>query len=205
MKVIQKLSIIALSSIVLFASCKKDEVVTIVPAKAETVKDLAADPTTTSTTGQPVSTGKYTFYSFKSGIIASTDSASNKWDVAFKGTTILTNGGTSGVGQGSANVLSGIFDEVKEIPASATFNQDTKTVLAIPTGSGKGWYNYDGATNIVSPIAGKVLLIKTADGKYAKMEILSYYKGTPTTPNASSQSRYYTFRYVYQPDGTVKF
>ena len=205
MKVIQKLSIIALSSIVLFASCKKDEVVTIVPAKAETVKDLAADPTTTSTTGQPVSTGKYTFYSFKSGIIASTDSASNKWDVAFKGTTILTNGGTSGVGQGAASILNGIFDEVKEIPASATFNQDTKTVLAIPTGSGKGWYNYDAPTNIISPIAGKVLLIKTADGKYAKMEILSYYKGAPATPNASIQSRYYTFRYVYQPDGTVKF
>jgi HmuY protein len=205
MKTIQKLSIIALSSIVLFASCKKDEVVAIEPVKAETVKDLAADPTTISSTGQPVSAGKFTFYSFKNGIIASTDSASSKWDVAFKGTTILTNGGTSGIGQGSASVLSGIFDEIKEIPTSATFVQDSKTAYAIPTGSGKGWYNYDGATNIISPIAGKVLLIKTADGKYAKMEILSYYKGTPTTPNSSSVSRYYTFRYVYQPDGTLKF
>ena len=205
MKTVQKLSIIAFLSIVLFASCKKDEVVTVVPAKAETVKDLAADPTTVSSTGQPVSAGKYTFFSFKNGTLTNADSASNKWDVAFKGTTILTNGGISGVGQGGASILNGIFDEIKEIPASATFNQDTKIVLAIPTGSGKGWYNYDAPINIISPIAGKVLLIRTADGKYAKMEILSYYKGAPVTPNASSQSRHYTFRYVYQPDGTVKF
>ena len=109
------------------------------------------------------------------------------------------------MGQGAASILNGIFDEIKEVPSTATFNQDTKTVLAIPTGSGKGWYNYDAPTNIISPIAGKVLLIKTADGKHAKMEILSYYKGAPATPNSSSQSRYYTFRYVYQPDGTVKF
>ena len=203
MKNIQKLSIIALSSIVLFASCKKDEVVVVVPAKAETVKDLAADPTTISSTGQPISAGKYTFFSFKNGTLTSADSASTKWDVAFKGTTILTNSGTSGSGQGAASILNGIFDEIKTIPASATFNQDTKTVLAIPTGSGKGWYNYDAPTNVISPIAGKVLLIKTTDGKYAKMEILSYYRGSPTTVTSSSQSRYYTFRYVYQPDGSL--
>jgi HmuY protein len=205
MKTIQKLSIVTLSSIILFVSCKKDEVVAVEPIKSETVKDLAADPTTISSTGQPVSAGKYTFYSFKNGIIASADSATTKWDLAFRGTTILTNGGTSGTGQGGASILSGIFDEVKTIPASSTFNQDSKTVLAIPTGSGKGWYNYDAPTNIISPIAGKVFLIKTADGKYAKMEILSYYRNAPATPTSSSQSRYYTFRYVYQPDGTMKF
>ena len=112
---IQKLSIIALSSIVLFTSCKKDEVTIKEPAKAETVKDLAADPTTVSSTGQPVSAGKYTFFSFKNGTLTSADSASNKWDVAFKGTTILTNGGTSGVGQGAASILNGIFDEINNI------------------------------------------------------------------------------------------
>lgn len=205
MKTIQKLSIIALSSIVLFASCKKDEVAIVEPVKAETVKDLPADPTTISSTGQPVSAGKYTFFSFKNGTLTNADSATTKWDLAFKGTTILTNGGTSGIGQGAASILSGIFDETKSVPASTTFNQDSKTVLAIPTGSGKGWYNYNGATNVISPIAGKVFLIKTADGKYAKMEILSYYRGAPVTVTSSSQSRYYTFRYVYQPDGTLKF
>jgi hypothetical protein len=201
----KKISIIVLSSIVLFASCKKEEAAVVEPVKAETVKDLAADPTTVSSTGQPVSAGKYTFLSFKNGALTNADSATTKWDLAFRGTTILTNSGTSGPGQGAASIVSAIFDEIKTVPASATFNQDSKTVLAIPTGSGKGWYNYDAPTNIISPIAGKVFLIKTADGKYAKMEILSYYKGAPATPTANSQSRYYTFRYVYQPDGTMKF
>jgi HmuY protein len=201
----KKISIIALTSTLFLASCKKEEVAIVEPVKAETVKDLAADPTTVSSTGQPVSAGKYTFFSFKNGTLTTADSATTKWDLAFKGTTILTNGGSSGIGQGGASILSGIFDEIKIVPASTTFNQDSKTVLAIPTGSGKVWYNYDAPTNIISPIAGKVFLIKTADGKYAKMEILSYYKGTPATPTASSQSRYYTFRYVYQPDGTLKF
>jgi hypothetical protein len=51
MKTIQKLSIIALSGLLFFTSCQKDEVVVKELAKAETVKDLAADPTTVSSTG----------------------------------------------------------------------------------------------------------------------------------------------------------
>jgi hypothetical protein len=205
MNTIQKISISTFALFFIMSSCKKEEVIVKEAVKTETVKDLAADPTSVSTSGQPTSTGKYTFYSFKNGVIANTDSATLKWDVAFKATTILTNGGTSGIGQGGASVLSGIFDEVKTIPSTSTFAQDSKTSYAIPTGSGKGWYNYDGANNLISPIAGKVLLIKTADGKYAKMEILSYYKGSPVSPTSSSVSRYFTFRYVYQPDGTQLF
>lgn len=189
----------------MFTSCKKDEVTVKDPVKSETVKDLAADPTTISGTGQPVASGKFTLYNFKNGVVPTTDSTTNKWDIAFRGTTILTNGGSSGIGLGGAVILNGIFDEVKEVPASATFAQDTKTVLAIPTGSGKGWYSYDASTNIISPIAGKVLLIKTSDGKYAKMEILSYYKGSLTKPDANSQARFYTFRFVYQSNGTLTF
>ena len=204
MKTIQKVIALTLF-IAIFTACKKEEIALKEPIKAETVKDLAADPTTISGTGQPVASGKFTFYSFKNGIIPNTDSTTNKWDLAFRGTTILTNGGSSGIGQGGAVILNGIFDEIQEVPASATFLQDTKTLLAIPTGSGKGWYNYDAPTNIISPIAGKVLLIKTGDGKYAKMEILSYYKGAPAKPDGSVGSRHYTFRFAYQPDSGLKF
>jgi hypothetical protein len=202
---LQKLSLVTIGSFVIMLSCKKDDVTVKDPVKADTVKNLAADPTTVSTTGQPLSTGKYTFYSFKNGIVANTDSATTKWDMAFKATTILTNGGTSGIGQGGASVLSGIFDEIQTVSSSTVFAQDAKTAFAIPTGSGKGWYNYDGATNIISPIAGKVLIVKTADGKYAKVEILSYYKDAPIAPSGSNSSRYYTFRFVYQPNGTLTF
>ncbi len=204
MNSLQKITLSALVISTLFTACKKDDEVVVQPVKSETVKDLAADPTTAvGANGQPTGTGKYTFFSFKNGIVASSDSATTKWDIGVRATTIITNGGGSGSGQGGAVVITGIFDEIKEVPASATFAQDTKTTFAIPTGAGNGWYNY--ANGIITPAAGKVILIKTADGKYAKVEILSYYKGAPTTPTTTDVARYYTFRYVYQPEASTKF
>ena len=54
-------------------------------------------------------------------------------------------------------------------------------------------------------IAGKVFVVKTHDGKYAKFEILSYYKDAPATPDATSVGRYYTFNYAYQANSTTTF
>lgn len=192
-----------------FVACKKDDPAPA-PLTATTVSNLAADPPSggyNPTNGQPIGvTKKYTFFSFKTGaVVANADSASAKWDLGFNGTTILVNSGTSGPGTGGAIVKSGIFDEITVAPDDG-YLQDNKNSTtapyAIPKGSGNGWYNYNGATNVISPIAGRVLIIRTADGKYAKMEILSYYKDAPATPTSSSIDRYYTFRYLYQPDGT---
>src|SRR6185436_18729473 len=49
------------------------------------------------------SAGHFTFYSLRSNaVIGLGDSATNSWDLAFRGTTILVNGGTSGPGNGGA-------------------------------------------------------------------------------------------------------
>ena len=88
-------------------------------------------------------------------------------------------------------------------PLASTFAQDAAATYAIPTGSGNGWYNY--SNTIISPIAGKVFVVKTHDGKYAKFEILSYYKDAPATPDATSVGRYYTFNYAYQANSTTTF
>ena len=48
------------------------------------------------------------------------------------------------------------------------------------------------------------MIFKTADSKYAKMEILSYYQDAPVTPTSTTKDRYYTFRYIYQADGSKK-
>ncbi|MCX6218861.1 HmuY family protein [Spirosoma sp.] len=191
-----------------FISCNsEDNPVVVQPLTATTVRDLAADPTSmTSASGQqPVAaTGKFTLFSFKDNKqVANTDSATNKWDVGFRGTMIIVNGGAIRTGQGGAYVHTGTFDEISTVPASATFAQDqSATQLAITASSGKGWYNYEPTTNIISAIPGKVLIIRTGDGKYAKMEILSYYQGGAITPTSTNVARYYTFRYLYQPDGS---
>jgi len=216
MKRIANLTLLTLATALLIACSKDDNVVTTQPVQSVTVRDLAADPTSTtavSTTAssgtavQPLpATGKYTLYSLRDNkVIANTDSASNKWDIGFRSTSIIINGGAIRSGQGGANVYTGTFDALTAIPTSTTFAQDqSATQLAVPGGSGNGWYNYSSSTNLVSAIPGRVLLIRTGDGtKYAKLEILSYYLGAPASPTSTTPSRYFTFRYTYQPNGSM--
>ena len=96
----------------------------------------------------------------------------------------------------------GAFEEVMEAPAEG-YATDSEAGNAIPTGSGNGWYNYNGQLNLITPIPGRVLVIKTADARYAKIRIISYYEGAPDTPDSTQDTaRYYTFEYVFQPDGS---
>lgn len=205
--------VLVVTSIFLF-SCSKSTTTVVAPLTATTVNDLPADTIIGVTAqGQPYGAGKYTFYSLeKNTIVANTDSATTKWDLAFNGTKILTNGGTSGTGLGGAFVQVGLFDELKTISADSVFKTDNAPAsYAITYGSGKGWYTYDPIKNLITPLAGRVLVIKTASGKYAKVEIISYYKGgatiAATAPDAEkiSKQRYYTFRFIYQPNGTKNF
>ena len=196
-------------------ACSKDEEIIVVPVSAITVSNLAADTVTgLGVDGRPQSAGTTTYYSLVDNkVIASTDAASTKWDIAFSSTKILVNSGTSGPGLGGAFVYVGLFDALKTIPADSNFATDNANAAsyAIPLGSGKAWYTYDGLTTLISPIAGRVLVIRTATGKFAKIEILNYYKGGVTLPATASvndklfKQRYYTFRYAYQPNGAKTF
>lgn len=160
-------------------------------------------------------TNKFTLFSFKTGVIVpNADSATNKWDIGFRSTTIIVNSGTSGPGTTTAQVLSGTLDGLLEAPMDG-YKSDNKNGTtaaernAIATGSGNGWYTYVASTNLISPIAGKVIVVKTSEGRYAKVEILSYYQNAPANPSpeptGTDKDRYYTFRYVYQPNDTRSF
>lgn len=193
--------LLAIGTLALASCSKDDETAPVTPVTAKTVTSLSAAGTASST-GQPIAAKHYTFYSLAdSKEIAYTDSNSTKWDVAFKGTTILINAGNSGPGQGGAQVYTGLFADLVTAPTTG-YNVDAAAVKAIPTGSGNGWYSYSSTTNVVTPIAGRVLAIRTALGKYAKMEIQNYYQNAPAAPTSANPSGYYTFRYVYQPSGT---
>lgn len=212
-KSISYIIVIAVFNVFLL-SCSKSNTTIVAPLSATMVKDLPADTIIGITAqGQPYGAGKYTFYSLeKNSIIANTDSATTKWDLAFNGTKILTNSGTSGTGLGGAFVQVGLFDNLKTISADSVFKTDNApSSYAVTFGSGKGWYTYDPIKNLITPLAGRVLVIRTASGKYAKVEIISYYKGgvtlDATAPDAEklSKQRYYTFRYIFQPNGTKTF
>ena len=203
-----------LAAVIIFQSCTKDEVsepqVTLIQ---KIVKDVPADTILgVSQIGQPYGSGKFTFYSFESNsVVPNSDSNSTKWDIGVRGSTIITNGGTSGPGNGGAFVYVGTFDDLTAVPADSTFKVDAAPNFAITAGSNKGWYLYTPQTNLLTPLPGRVLVFRTATGKYAKVEILNYYKGG-TTPAATDPDavkiftqRYYTFKFAYQADGTKNF
>jgi len=204
----------AMLALVVFQACKKNEAPVVLSTLTEkTVSGIPADTIVGMVNGQPVGVGKFTFYSIETGsVISNADSNSKKWDIGLRGTTIITNAGTSGPGSGGAFIFKGTFDELKTIPADSTFRVDNApTSYAITLGSNKGWYVLDFVTSLLTPIPGRVLVIKTANGKFAKVEILNYYKGGVTPPaNAtdaekSSKQRFYTFRYAYQSNGSKTF
>ena len=204
----------AFISSIMFLSCEKDDVATPVVLETKTVSNLPGDTIIgLSAMGQPYGSGKFTFYNLQSNsIIDNSDSATTKWDLGFRGTTIITNSGTGGPGNGGAFVYTGTFSELTAIPVDSSFRIDNApTAYAIKTGSGNGWYSYNGATQLITPTPGRILVIRTATGKYAKLEILNYYKGG-VTPDASAsdndkltKQRYYTFRYLFQTDGSKNF
>lgn len=178
--------------------------------KITTVQNLPVDTIIgISSIGQPYGSGKFTFFSFANkAVVANADSASTKWDIGVRGTTIITNGGTSGPGAGGAFVYVGTFDNLTAVPTDSTFKLDASPTYAITTGSGKGWYNYDGVSALITPLPGRVLVIRTSTGKYVKMEILNYYKGGVTPASTATDSekmlnqRNLLFRFLYQADGT---
>ncbi len=186
-----------------FTSCDSDDDLVLLDVESKAVTNLHAPQQ--GGHGQPVS-GAFTKFNFATGEI--TTSITN-WDIAFRGISIIINGGvSSGLtdepvrnGEAGAYIATGTMATVTEVNTSL-FVQDAADGFAIPTGSGNGWYDYNSSTRKISPITGKILVFKTHNGKYAKMEILSYYKDSDN----NNDSRYYTFNYIYQPnEGVTSF
>ncbi|MGS2738645.1 HmuY family protein [Sinomicrobium sp. M5D2P17] len=209
MKFTHKNFLIALFSVAFLTSCSSDDDSPNEepePLEVETVENLYAP----SEGEQGQEAGPFVKFSFSAGTTVEGDD----WDIAFRATTIIVNGGTGfgdedepgRTGDAAIAVETGTFNEITEAPDDTEFVQDSVEGYALPTGSGNGWYSYSGAPNhVISPIAGKILVVRTHDGKYAKVEILSYYKDAPADPDLESELRYYTFNYIYQPDGSKSF
>lgn len=202
-----KLSILAMTFFMVACSNDDDNNNEETPAVVtQTVSNLYAPQT--GGQGQPVG-GEFTKFSFSENKVVTTDN----WDIAFRGTVIIVNGGAkigitdepNRTGVGAVSIVSGTLAGVAAFPAATTFAQDAASVYAFPTSGDNAWYTYDAATHIISSKSGKIFVVKTHDGKYAKFEILSYYKDAPAVPDANSASRYFTFNFAYQANSSTTF
>lgn len=133
-----------------------------------------------------------------------TTTEGDDWDIAFRGTEILVNGGFPGTndepartGLAAGYITIGNYGGIKSVNENL-LHQDSQTQKAIPSTNG-GWYEID--NNVIIPYSDKTLVFKTHNSRYAKVKIVSFYKDAPENISSfSSKPEYYTFSYTYQPN-----
>lgn len=186
--------------VVSIVSCKKDKNETRNPVQ---LSDSVA---------MPFMGEHFTFYSLKDGKeIPLADSASTKWDIGIRFTNIILNSNASGPGQGGVIIKQGSYDDFSEAPLTGyaydtipeSGNSVGYAVDANPR-SPNAWYIYQPTDHKVVAKAGWYFVVKTAEGKYAKLEISeATYAGWDGNPTHLPDTLVYKFRYAYQPDGTT--
>jgi len=157
----------------------------------------------------------YTKFDFFTGKEVEKDSPD--WDIAIAGTYIIVNGGQKKAnneperkGNAAAAILSDTtFEGVTDVK-DVQWKQDTSNNHAISDdqmSKTKGWCYYDMSKHLIHPIPGRILVFRTRDGKYAKIQIVSFYKGIveqEKIPAGSHDFNYYTFKYAYNKNGGTK-
>jgi len=122
---------------------------------------------------------------FDFGRNATVDSGS--WDLAFRRFHVIAAPGGGIVDLGAVP-----FDSVRELPAAGYVENATAPDTTNP-GVGK-WYAYSMLSHLLMS-RHHVYGVRTAGGRYAKLELLAYYCREVGTACV-------TFRYAYQADGT---
>lgn len=135
----------------------------------------------------------------RASVVVVQDPKKDDWDLAFQRYVIHSNGGaTNAAAQAALLSLPGQnFAAVQQVPADADFQADIRTSRRpFPYNPVVNkWYVYSYLSNVLVPKP-SVYLVRTQDGKYAKMRILSYYCD-------GNISGCMTFEYVYQGNGST--
>jgi hypothetical protein len=136
-----------------------------------------------------------TFFDFSTGsVVESPDPLG--WDLSFQRFTILANGGLNFAGQGGIldlGVMS--LDSLTSVPTGGyAVNTSDSEVSNEATAR---WYEYSWTSHVLSPKP-NVFAVRTADGRYAVFQILSYYC-------PAAQAGCTTIRYRYQGAGGTVF
>ena len=121
----------------------------------------------------------WVYFDFSRGaVVPVLDPKEDAWDLAFKRYVMKTNAAVS------------------KVPGDVEFQADVRPKNRLYSFNPVlvKWYNYSYLANVLAPKP-EVYVIRTQEGKYAKMRMLSYY----CTGNMAGCM---TFEYVYQGDGS---
>jgi HmuY protein len=141
------------------------------------------------------SSDPWQYFDFSSGGLT-TSSDPLGWDLGVRRFHLIANGGAGFPGSGGIADLGTVdFHAVTEAPDTGYI--ETRAARDTVNAAIDHWYRYSWISHILEP-AGHVYVVRTADGRYAKVRILSYYC-TGARPGCL------TFEYVYQGSGGRSF
>ena len=198
-----KASHLLLAVAVAATACKKDDEktptpptppapVTTEPVESHTVEGLG--------TGS-VSDPQTVYFSFATNsIVPASEANTTNWDISFRRPVIRLNGGISGPGNAALVIRTdSSFDDILMADESG-YKEDgegPQDEIGATTDNlvFNNWFDFDSGTSSVTPKP-QVYIIRTAQNKYLKMEILDYYDPVFSTAGV------YKFRYTYQPGGS---
>lgn len=198
-----------------YSCTKKNDALLLQDGNSILIKDLPGDTSARMSTGGSTSF-KNMYFSFTDAAkieISDADKTSTRWDLAFTGpynSEIYVNYGAypynpgyGGAGKGAVIQIDKPYNEVTSAPADEAFNNATLNKIGWESGSSGGWFFYSLDNHIAVPIKNRTFVLRTATGKYAKMEILNIYKGNPpVVTDLYWPSPFITFRYFVQQDGS---
>jgi hypothetical protein len=173
---------------------------------------------------------KWTYFSFKTGKVVGTSGVEETreemdWDIAFHRYDIRTNSGTSGSGKGGAylaedKIAKTGWDALTSAPttgyvadgtikvitqyAPETLKADvsgSKVITGGPDNLPATWCTFEpGSNGPVYGITNQIFVVKTAEGKYAKVWLKAYQK----LVGGRKLGGHITMKYAYQEDGSTK-
>lgn len=127
------------------------------------------------------------YFSFRLGSVVE-NPGTREWDLAFRRYSII-----GGDGVGILDLGETGLDDVRAVPTTGYVANEGRAEPRNPAIA--SWYRYGFFSHVLSPKP-HVWVVRTADGRYAKLEMVGYYcpSARPGCP---------TFRYVYQGDGST--
>jgi hypothetical protein len=150
--------------------------------------------------GQPLTVLQYTidarsrrdwaYFDFSNGATVSASQDGLDWDLAFRRTDVLTNGGeTNPTGHGGAIDLGKVHLGEAEPPADGYLADATHDERGLENPAMHNWYSYNWTTHIVGSKS-HTYALRTATGEVALLTFLSYYCD-------DGSAGCITFQYVY--------
>ncbi|WP_443938656.1 HmuY family protein [Pedobacter sp. MW01-1-1] len=209
-------------------SCKKevqDTTSSLQDGKSIVVSDLAGDTEASMSAGVDGKVQR-AFYIFlfrfsdqkQIWIRNAADSArwlkTKEWDIAFTGPynseiyvndkKYAYNPGNEGPAESAVVMMPQSYESVTQAPSDTDFNaSELKKIGWSASEDAQGWFYYSLNSHIMNAIPNRCYAIRLPDGKYAKLQLISVYKGNPpAVTDLNWPAPYLTFRYFVQQDGS---